>query len=124
MVEIVKREGFIDDEAVQTGEVVPLPSGDVWPMRIKLKYKPVVDPSKPEPIRELVFRQPSGGDINYVGNPVKMGEGGIFSFDERKMHMMMGRLSGILTPLLDQMDSRDWNTCAYRLLRFFLPSWD
>jgi hypothetical protein len=41
--------------------------------------------------------------------------------EERKMTYIMGALCGILPPLLEQMDPRDWNSCAYRLRKFFLP---
>jgi hypothetical protein len=124
------REGFQPDKAPppaiepQAPEAPALPP-EVWPIRIELR-KPILDPSKPEPIRELVLRQPTGGDINRCGNPIRMGTNG-FEIDTPKMHQMIGAVAGILTPLLDQMDSRDWNTVAYRLFRFFVPgsaAWD
>jgi hypothetical protein len=121
------REGFQPDEPVQTEASAPAPAvaTDHWPMVIKLKHKPVLDPSKPgEEIRELRLRQPTAADIEMVGAPVQIGPSGIFTIDERKMGAMIGRLSGILTPLLGQMDSRDWYTAAFRLYRFFLPSWE
>jgi hypothetical protein len=41
--------------------------------------------------------------------------------EERKMTYIMGALCGVLPPLLEMMDTRDWNSCAYRLRKFFLP---
>jgi hypothetical protein len=41
--------------------------------------------------------------------------------EERKMTYIMGALCGILPPLLEAMDPRDWNSCALRLRKFFLP---
>ena len=127
------REGFQPDPrqppAVAAeppaAPAAPIEPPDVWPIRITLR-KPIVDPSKPEPITELVLRQPTGGDINRCGNPTRMGPSG-FTIDESKMHLMIGALAGVLTPILDQMDARDWNTVAWRLFRFFVPSsaaWD
>jgi len=121
----LKREGFQPDEPLeQPAAPAVAPVGEAWPMIIKLKHKPIIDPSKSEPIRELRLRQPTGLDIETVGAPVQIGAGGFFNIDERKMGAMIGRLSGILTPLLNQMDSRDWYTVAFRLYRFFLPSWE
>jgi hypothetical protein len=37
------------------------------------------------------------------------------------MMRVMAALSGVLLPLLEPMDTRDWNSCAYRLRNFFLP---
>jgi hypothetical protein len=122
----LKREGFQPDEPVpvEAMTTVAAPVGEAWPLIIKLKHKPIVDPSKQEPIRELRLRQPTGLDIEMAGAPVQIGAGGFFNIDERKMGAMIGRLSGILTPLLNQMDSRDWYTAAFKLYRFFLPSWE
>jgi Phage tail assembly chaperone proteins, E, or 41 or 14 len=116
----VAREGFQTDQA-------PLPdpspsSADVWPVVVKLQHRALRDPSRPDEIRELHLRQPTGGDINAVGCPVIMGEGGRFVVEDKRMHLMIGRLAGILTPILDGIDPRDWQTAAYRLFRFFIPN--
>jgi hypothetical protein len=121
------REGFQPDEPAQPVDIqtsAPAPVGERWPLVVKLKYKGIVDPSKPDEIRELRLRQPTALDIEMAGAPVQIGASGIFTIDERKMGAMIGRLSGILTPLLQQMDSRDWYTAAFRLYRFFLPTWE
>jgi hypothetical protein len=125
------REGFVDDKAVVAlrpaeplppPEPVPSEPEDTWPMVVKLKHGAIrVDQHHPE-ITELNLRQPTAGDINYCGAPITMGPSGVFVIEERKMTAMIGRLSGILTPVIDKMDSRDWTTVAYRLFRFFLPS--
>jgi hypothetical protein len=119
------REGFQPDEPTAP-EPTPAPAEPIeqWPLVVKLRHKPIIDPSKPDHIRELRLRQPTAGDIEAVGAPVQMGGGGMFVIDERKMGAMIGRLSGILSPLLQQMDSRDWYTAAFRLYRFFLPTWE
>jgi hypothetical protein len=133
------REGFQGEAAggngagkaaaPQPSNVTPLPAQkplDLWPMHIALTFKPIKEPTKGE-LHELVLREPTAGDIARIGNPVKMDEGGTFVFEPRTMHFMIAALSGVMTPFLDQMDTRDWNTVAYRLLRFFLPgrgAWD
>jgi hypothetical protein len=76
---------------------------------------------RPEEVRELLFREPTGGDINRYGNPCRIDTTGEVIIDERKMTMMMAALSGVLSPHLERMDPRDWNTCAYRLRGFFIP---
>ena len=69
----------------------------------------------------LENREPRAGDINRYGNPIRVNQEGDVIIDERKMSYMIAALSGILPPFIDEMDPRDWNSCAYRLRRFFLP---
>lgn len=137
------REGFVDDQHASrrkpVRQVEPVPPTaqpseppasppepiepiDEWPMIVKLQHGAIrIDQHHPE-ITELSLRHPTAGDINYCGSPITMGPSGMFGIEERKMSAMIGRLSGILTPVLDKMDSRDWSTIAYRLFRFFLPN--
>jgi hypothetical protein len=68
-----------------------------------------------------VFREPTAGDINRYGNPCRIDVTGEVLIDEQKMTRVIASLSGILPPLIDAMDPRDWNSCAYRLRSFFLP---
>ena len=89
-------------------------------MRVKLLHKQVRN-NRNEPIDELVFREPTAGDINRYGNPCRIGIDGEVLFDEQKMFRVIAALSGILLPNLEMMDPRDWNSCAYRLRSFFLP---
>jgi hypothetical protein len=130
-----KREGFVDPSrapAPSMGngpvidhqpspvpqEVVPPP--ETWPVRVKLLHKPVRN-NQGELVHELVFREPTGGDINRYGNPCRINVEGEVVIDEQKMMRVIAALSGILPPFLDAMDPRDWNSCAYRLRSFFLP---
>jgi len=99
----------------------PLPFvADQWPMVVKLWHKPIVN-DKGETVSELIFREPRAGDINRYGNPTRVNQDGDVIIDERKMHYVMAALCGILPPLLEAMDPRDWNSCAYKLRGFFLP---
>lgn len=94
---------------------------DKWPMTVKLLYRPIEGNNK-EILTQLTFREPTGGDINRCGNPCRVNQDGDVIMDEKKMTLIMANLSGVLLPLLDRMDPRDWNSCAYRLRRFFLPN--
>ena len=91
-----------------------------WPIKVKLLHKAIRD-NKNEEIKEITFREPTGGDISRHGNPVKITQEGDAEIIERKMTMMMSALSGVLPPFIEAMDTRDWNSCAYRLRGFFLP---
>jgi Phage tail assembly chaperone proteins, E, or 41 or 14 len=136
------REGFVDDKpsagkpdpalerklAAHPGpELENSPADDVnvaeqtWPIVVKLSWKSITN-NKGETIDELSFREPRGGDINRYGNPVRMNSTGDWIIEERKMHYIMAALADILPPFLDALDPRDWNMCAYELMRFFLPT--
>jgi hypothetical protein len=97
------------------------PAEQVWPMVVKLTFRPIQN-NKGETIDQLSFREPRGGDINRYGNPVRMNGMGDWVIEERKMHYIMAALADVLPPFLDAMDTRDWNACAYELMRFFLPT--
>jgi hypothetical protein len=127
------REGFVSEEpAALPGDVIdataidtaaPEPFVETWPIKVKLLHKAIRD-NKGNELRELSFRQPTGGDINRYGIPVRVDGTGEVVIDERKMTLMMTALTGVLTPFLETMDPRDWSSCAYRLRSFFLPDPD
>jgi hypothetical protein len=138
-----KREGFVEDQpttlehepaaapgskpAVPPTEIEPSPAElppleqDQWPMIIKLLYKPTRN-NRGEDVKEVSLREPRAGDINRYGNPIRVNQDGDVIIDERKMTYMIAALSGILPPFIEEMDPRDWCSCAYRLRRFFLPN--
>jgi Phage tail assembly chaperone proteins, E, or 41 or 14 len=122
------REGFVEPRSPPSPEPPqleappaddPLPA-EVWPIRINLLHKPTRN-NKNEMIKELVLREPTGGDINRYGNPVRINQDGDVIIDERKMTFMISALSGVLLPFIEALDPRDWNSCAYRIRGFFLP---
>ena len=121
-----RREGFVED--AEPVAAAPAPSSapatpldiETWPIVVKLLHRTIRD-NKGAPVKELSFREPTGGDINRYGNPVRIDQNGDVIIDEKKMTMIMASLSGILLPFIEQMDPRDWNSCAYRLRSFFLP---
>jgi hypothetical protein len=91
-----------------------------WPIVVQLLYKPIRN-DKGEVVTSLSFREPRASEINRIGNPTRMLWDGEIIIEERKMTYIMAALCGILPPLLDDMDPRDWNSCALRLRKFFLP---
>jgi Phage tail assembly chaperone proteins, E, or 41 or 14 len=128
-----EREGFVAEEEVEAPAPVPEPPKpveDIWPMVIKLMHRPVQKSANvTDTISELVFREPTAGDImRSGGNPVRVevaqvtGNEIVYNFviDDTKMMRLMANLSGVLEPYLQKMDSRDYNSCAHRLRRFFI----
>lgn len=95
-------------------------ANETWPITVQLLYKSIKNDQGQE-VNALVFREPRASEINRIGNPTRMLWDGEIIIEERKMTYIMGALCGILPPLLEQMDPRDWNSCAYRLRKFFLP---
>ena len=93
---------------------------DQFPITVKLLYRSIRGNNQEE-LTALTFREPTGGDINRCGNPCRVNSDGDVVIDEKKMTLIMANLSGVLSLLLDRMDPRDWNSCAYRLRGFFLP---
>jgi hypothetical protein len=93
---------------------------DTWPITVQLLYKPIRN-DKGEEINSLTFREPRASEINRIGNPTRMLWDGEIIIEERKMTYIMGALCGVMVPMLENMDPRDWNSCAYRLRKFFLP---
>ena len=93
---------------------------DEWPIKVRLLYKAIRNNSG-DKVNEVTMREPKAGDINRYGNPVRVNQEGDVVIDERKMTFMIAALTEILPPFIEEMDTRDWNSCAYRLRRFFLP---
>jgi hypothetical protein len=91
-----------------------------WPITVQLLYKSIKN-DLGQDVNALTFREPRATEINRIGNPTRMLWDGEIIIEERKMTYIMGALCGILPPLLEAMDPRDWNSCAYRLRKFFLP---
>src|SRR5215469_11037740 len=130
------REGFVEagepekpQRAAPAPVIEPSPAEadaaalaalDEWPIKVKLLYRPIRN-NKGEEIKEVSLREPRAGDINRYGNPIRVNQDGDVIIDERKMTYIIAALTGILPPFIEQMDTRDWNSVAYRLRRFFLP---
>jgi hypothetical protein len=95
-------------------------NSEAWPITVQLLYRNIKN-DRGEEINCLTFREPRAAEINRIGNPTRMLWDGEIIIEERKMTYIMGALCGVLPPLLEAMDPRDWNSCALRLRKFFLP---
>jgi hypothetical protein len=95
-------------------------SPEAWPVTVELLYKPVRN-LKGEVLYRLTFSEPTAGVINRVGNPTRMLWDGEIVIEERKMTHIMAALANLPAQAIEMMDPRDWNSCAYRLRKFFLP---
>jgi hypothetical protein len=73
-----------------------------------------------EKVMKLTFKEPTGGDIERVGNPVAMGAGGIH-FEAPIMSAMMSHLAGVPTSTIRMMHSKDWSNAAFTIWGFFVP---
>ena len=118
-------EAAAEPELVETSSAEDLPE---WPLTIKLIHKPILKGR--EELSELTFREPTAMDIiRCGGNPCRIeivdlpsGQVAFYPIiDDGKMMRLMANLAGMLEPQLQKMDPRDYNSCAHRLRRFFLP---
>lgn len=100
-------------------ELPPLPASE-WPVTVTLRHKPIRN-NAGEEVKQVIMREPRAGDINRYGNPVRVNSDGEIIIEERKMTYMIAALANILPPFIEDMDPRDWNSCAYRIRGFFLP---
>ena len=74
-----------------------------------------------EMVNELTFREPTGGDIADVGNPIIPGATGRLQFDGPIMTEMMARLAVVTPKTIRDLHPRDWTNGAYMIAHFFLP---
>lgn len=78
-----------------------------------------------EEVKTLKFREPTGGDIERIGNPVLIDMLGSdtprISFDAKAMTAMMAMLAAVPPSTIRALHPRDWNTGAWQLVRFFMP---
>ena len=118
-IEAPTPEPPVEDEAGRLRREIS-ESADTWPITVQLLYRPIRN-DRGEEVTSLTFREPRASEINRIGNPTRMLWDGEIIIEERKMTYIMGALCGVLPPLLENMDPRDWNSCAYRLRKFFLP---
>jgi hypothetical protein len=98
-----------------------LPDGAV---RVRLT-RPI--PFHDEQRHALVFREPTGEDIEHAGCPVEIIPGPTLEadpsvkFDEKKMNAMFARLSDTPLPFIRRMRGADWTNCAWAIAPFFVP---
>lgn len=111
-----------EGQDTKTQEAKPeLGRANPQPFTISLR-KPVI--ANGEETSVLSFREPTGSDIEAVGNPVNMDfshDPPKVSFDSRAMTQMMARLATVPPSTIRKMHPRDWNTAAWNLAGFFMP---
>ena len=77
-----------------------------------------------ESTTELIFREPTGGDIERIGNPITVG---IYEnqpklhFEAQTMTLMMAHLAGVPPSTIRAMHPKDWENGAWKLANFFMP---
>lgn len=102
-------------------DVAPVNGADV--LRVMLT-KPVM--AHGDEIKELVFREPTGGDIALCGCPVTIHMLGQAEprviYDSQAMEAMMSRLSAVPPSTIKNLAAADWMAGCYLLSRFFMPS--
>jgi len=75
-------------------------------------------------LKEIVFREPLGGDIAAVGLPAQLNLGAeppTMDINARAMTAMMARLANVPPSSIGQMLPGDWTACAYMLADRFMP---
>lgn len=98
------------------------PNGQAGPMVITLRKSVIANG---EEVKELKFREPTGGDIEACGNPVLIDMFGRdtpqVSFDAKSMTSMLARLALVPPSTIKQMHPKDWNNAAWMISNFFTP---
>ena len=100
-------------------------NGAASPIVIKLRLK--VPSGDGDEVDELTFREPTGADIERIGNPINIdmmsGDTPKVTFDTKIMTQMMSVLAAVPPSTIRKMNTRDWNTAAWSLTSFFMPDW-
>lgn len=77
-----------------------------------------------EKLDVLHWREPTGGDIEFAGNPLVVDfvdNAPRISFNERKMGAMISHLAQVPPSSVKQLTAADWTAIAFKLIRFFSP---
>jgi hypothetical protein len=77
-----------------------------------------------EELHILRWREPTGADIERAGNPIIVdffGEKPSLTFNEKKMSAMISALCQVPPSTVRQLTAGDWNSIAWKLVRFFMP---
>jgi len=75
-------------------------------------------------VKELKFREPTGGDIARAGNPVILDfskDPPGFTYDVKAMELMMAMLAAVPPTTIKAMHPKDWENGALMLAGFFVP---
>jgi hypothetical protein len=102
-------------------EINGKPSLQMNTITIKLRKNVIANGDETD---QLVFREPTAGDIEKYGVPVLIDMGHDppkISFDGKSMTQMMAALATVPPSTIRQLHPKDWNTAAWNLASFFLP---
>jgi Phage tail assembly chaperone proteins, E, or 41 or 14 len=92
-----------------------------WDGTLKLRKEVVANGEK---VTEIKFREPTGGDIEKIGNPITMAmyeNNPKIHFEGQTMTAMMAHLAGVPPSTIRALHPRDWNNGAWILAHFFMP---
>ena len=99
----------------------PVNGAASWDGILKLRKNVIANG---ESVAELKFREPTGGDIERIGNPITVGlyeNNPKIHFEGQTMTMMMAHLAGVPPSTIRAMHPKDWNNGAWYLANFFMP---
>jgi hypothetical protein len=99
-----------------------VPKEIVWPYTLKLLHRPTRN-TKNEIIHELTVRAPTAGDLARVGDPVRVMPDGSIATDPRIMIELLAQISGVYPPFIEQLDARDYKSCAHWLQGILIPNY-
>jgi tail assembly chaperone E/41/14-like protein len=113
-----------ENKAAETVDAQKVNGADI-DRRLVLKLRKPVQ-ANGEEVMEIKFREPTGGDIERIGNPVIIdwNEGARVDYKAREMTQMMALLANVPPSTIRMMHPTDWNTGALKLSNFFMPDPD
>jgi Phage tail assembly chaperone proteins, E, or 41 or 14 len=101
----------------------PAPAANGWDGKLPLRQE-IPSGNGTDMVKEIVFREPTAGDIERIGNPVLIElyeQKPKMHFDTRAMTMMLAHLANVPPPVIRAMHPKDWNNAAWLIANFFVP---
>lgn len=115
-----EKEVRVEEDAEQQAQ-------ESKPLKLKLRKSiQAYTNDSDDPLTELTFREPTGGDIERCGDPLKWdysGDSPTFTYDERKMTKMLAQLASVPDSAIRKLHPRDWASAALMVSSFFMPDW-
>jgi hypothetical protein len=107
----------IEDAKINGEDVGP----QAWNGKLTLRKQVI---AHGETVSELIFREPTAGDIERIGNPITVAlyeNNPKMHFEAQTMTMMMAHLATVPPSTIRSMHPKDWNNGAWKLANFFMP---
>ncbi|MBO0717631.1 MAG: phage tail assembly protein [Rhizobiales bacterium] len=92
-----------------------------WDGRLQLRKNVIANG---ETVDHIVFREPTGGDIERIGNPLTVGmyeSNPKIHFESQTMTLMMAHLAGVPPSTIRALHPKDWENGAWKIANFFIP---